>query len=77
MNYLATQKLFDDPAFVAYLNYLQYFARPEYAKFLTYPLPTLRALRLLQQERFRNDVLMPETIIKLTGAGASAVPGEQ
>lgn len=77
MNYLATQKLYDEPAFVAYLDYLQYFARPEYAKFLTYPLPTLRALRLLQQERFRNDVLMPETIAKLMEADAQAVPGER
>lgn len=77
MNYLATQKLYDEPAFVAYLDYLQYFARPEYAKFLTYPMPTLRALRLLQQERFRNDVLMPETIAKLMEVDAQAVPGER
>ena len=76
MNYLAAQKLFDDPTFVAYLDYLQYFARPEYAKFLTYPLPTLRALRLLQQERFRKDVLMPETIVKLMEADAWTLAGE-
>jgi hypothetical protein len=24
----------EDPAFIAYLDYLQYFARPEYVKFL-------------------------------------------
>ena len=36
LNHLATQKLFDDGSFVAYLGYLQYFARPEYAKFLMY-----------------------------------------
>ncbi len=27
--------MFDDPSFVAYLDYLQYFAKPEYTKFLT------------------------------------------
>ena len=34
LNHLATQKLFDNPAFVAYLSYLQYFSQPEYAKYL-------------------------------------------
>ncbi|KAI9852366.1 MAG: hypothetical protein M1838_000888 [Thelocarpon superellum] len=65
LNYLATQKLFDDAAFVAYLDYLQYFTRPEYAKFLLYPGPTLKSLELLQQERFRVAILSPETVNKM------------
>lgn len=76
MNYLATQKLFDDPAFVAYLDYLQYFKEPAYAKYLTYPAPTLKALQLLQQERFRRDILMPETVARLIEGGIKAVLGE-
>jgi mediator of RNA polymerase II transcription subunit 31 len=62
LNHLATQKLLQDPSFVAYLNYLQYFSKPEYTKYLTYPGPTLKALQLLQQERFRKDILSPETV---------------
>jgi mediator of RNA polymerase II transcription subunit 31 len=34
LNYLAAQKLFDKPEFVAYVGYLQYFKQPKYAKFL-------------------------------------------
>ncbi|KAI9849438.1 MAG: hypothetical protein M1837_004058 [Sclerophora amabilis] len=66
LNHLATQKLFDNPSLVAYLHYLQYFARPEYVKFLTYPGPTLKALQLLQQESFRKDILSPDTARRLT-----------
>jgi hypothetical protein len=35
LNHLASQKLLDEPSFVAYLDYLQYFASPEYIRFLT------------------------------------------
>ena len=82
LNHLAATQMFDDPCFVAYLDYLQYFTRPEYTKFLThvprpglftasadqsrsYPLPTLKALQLLQQGRFRQDILSPDTVAKL------------
>lgn len=34
LNFLATQKLYEKPDFVAYLAYLQYFKEPRYAKFL-------------------------------------------
>ncbi len=36
LNHLATQKVFDQAEFIAYLDYLQYFRKPEYAKYLTY-----------------------------------------
>jgi mediator of RNA polymerase II transcription subunit 31 len=47
---------------VAYLSYLQYWSHPPYLKYLTYPGPTLKHLELLQQERFRQDILNPEIV---------------
>jgi len=72
LNHLATQKLLDDPSFVAYLKYLQYFNEPKYTKYLTYPGPTLKALQLLQQEKFRQDILSPETVGRLIEGGVTA-----
>ncbi|TIA80626.1 hypothetical protein D6C76_03078 [Aureobasidium pullulans] len=72
LNHLATQKLLDDPEFVAYLAYLQYFAEPKYIKYLSYPGPTIRALELLQQERFRKDILIPETVARMAEEGLQA-----
>lgn len=65
LNHLASQKLLQDPSFIAYLRYLLYFTKPEYTKYILYPGPTLRALELLQHERFRQDILSPETVAKL------------
>lgn len=76
MNFLASQKYFDDPAFVAYLEYLQYFKQPQYTKYLSYPAPTLKALELLQQEKFRKEVLMPEVVARLIEGGVKAAVGE-
>ena len=59
LSHLAAQKLLDRPSFIAYLNYLQYWKQPQYARYLTYPGPTLRALELLQQERFRREIISP------------------
>ncbi|THX34309.1 hypothetical protein D6C83_06101, partial [Aureobasidium pullulans] len=72
LNHLATQKLLDDAEFVAYLAYLQYFAEPKYIKYLSYPGPTIRALELLQQERFRKDILIPETVARMAEEGLQA-----
>ncbi len=77
LNYLATTKVFDEPTFIAYLDYLQYFSKPEYAKYLSYPAPTLKALELLQQERFRKDILMPETVGRMVEGGMRAGVGDQ
>ncbi|KAJ5161296.1 hypothetical protein N7492_006688 [Penicillium capsulatum] len=58
----------DVEAFAAYLAYLySYWKTPEYSQFLTHPGPTLRALRLLQEERFRRDIIMPQVIEGLAG----------
>ena len=35
LNHLASQKLLDNPDFVRYLDYLQYFKQPQYLKFLS------------------------------------------
>jgi mediator of RNA polymerase II transcription subunit 31 len=40
LNYLAVQKMFDKPDFVAYLSYLQYFKQPAYVKYLQYVIPS-------------------------------------
>ncbi|KAL6704106.1 Mediator of RNA polymerase II transcription subunit 31 [Coniothyrium glycines] len=75
LNYLAQQKTLDKPEFVAYLAYLQYFKHPNYARFLHHPGPTLRALELLQQERFRQDILTPAVMDRLIIDGQrNAVP---
>ena len=55
--------------FIAYLAYLQYFAQPPYLKFLNYPGPTLKNLELLQNERFRRDILSPDVVARLGEEG--------
>ncbi|KAF1919143.1 mediator of RNA polymerase II transcription subunit 31 [Ampelomyces quisqualis] len=78
LNYLATQKYLDKPEFVAYLSYLQYFRQPEYIQFLHHPGPTLRALELLQQERFRQDMMTPGLMHKMQIEGQrNAVPAQR
>ena len=72
LNYLASQKLLQSPELVAYLKYMQYWTRPEYVKYLNYPGPTLRALELLQVERFRAEVLSPEIVGRLMEEGIRA-----
>lgn len=72
LNHLASQKLLSDPAFVAYLDYLQYWTKPPYIKYLTYPGPTLKHLQLLQQERFRQDIISPELVAALAGEDIKA-----
>lgn len=62
-------------AFAAYLAYLySYWKTPEYSQFLTHPGATLRALRLLQEETFRHDIIRPQVIEGLAGMD---VNGEQ
>ncbi|KAG0268751.1 hypothetical protein DFQ27_005831 [Actinomortierella ambigua] len=57
---LAQQRYFDDEAFLNYIDYLQYFRRPEYAKFIIYP-HCLHFLTLLQSPSFREALLKQET----------------
>lgn len=69
LNHLASLKLLQAPDFVAYLKYLQYWTRPEYIRYFSYPGPTIRALELLQEERFRTEVLSPEVVGMLMQEG--------
>ncbi|KAL2794505.1 mediator of RNA polymerase II transcription subunit 31 [Aspergillus keveii] len=67
-------------AFAAYLAYLySYWKTPEYAQFLTHPGASLRALRLLQEENFRRDIIRPQIIEGLAGLGINGTDelGEQ
>jgi mediator of RNA polymerase II transcription subunit 31 len=72
LHYLASQKYFENPEFVAYMEYLQYFSKPEYLKYLQYPGPTLRALELLQEERFRKEILIPAVAERMLAEGFEA-----
>lgn len=72
LNHLAAQKLLQQPAFVEYLRYLQYWSRPPYIKYLAYPGPTLRNLELLQQEAFRKAVISPEFVDAMVADGMKA-----
>jgi mediator of RNA polymerase II transcription subunit 31 len=74
----------DTKAFAAYLAYLySYWKTPEYSQFLTHPGATLRALRLLQEDTFRRDIIRPQVIEGLAGVSLEgeqtdiAEPGEQ
>ncbi|CAL5867900.1 uncharacterized protein PFLUO_LOCUS2122 [Penicillium psychrofluorescens] len=67
----------DAQAFAAYLAYLyNYWKTPQYAQFLTHPGPTLRALRLLQEDAFRRDIILPQVIESLAGVGVPGAPTE-
>ncbi|KAK4447470.1 mediator of RNA polymerase [Podospora aff. communis PSN243] len=72
LNHLASRKLLSNPSFIAYLNYLQYWSRPPYIKYLTYPGPALKNLQLLQQEKFRQDIISPDFAQALTVEGMRA-----
>lgn len=80
LQHLAGRKLLDDPSFLAYLDYLSYWRRPEYVRHLLYPAPSLAALELLKDPRFRKDILAPETVSALAGRwvedAATGVDGE-
>lgn len=72
LNHLASQKFLNNPAFIAYLAYLQYWSRPPYIKYLNYPGPTLKHLELLQEERFRQDIISPDLVQALAAEGIKA-----
>ena len=55
LHHLALNRFLEEPDFIAYLKYLQYWREPQYAKFLVYP-HALYFLDLLQQEDFRKQL---------------------
>ncbi|KAI0041752.1 SOH1-domain-containing protein [Auriscalpium vulgare] len=52
---LAQQGVLNQPAFVNYLEYLQYWKEKDYARFILYP-HALHHLELLQHEKFREEI---------------------
>lgn len=58
---LAKETYLDDPAFVAYLEYLRYWERPEYARFIHYP-HALFFLDQLQRKEFRRAMANPRAV---------------
>lgn len=72
LNHLAVHKYFEQPGFVDYLRYLQYWSHPPYLKYLQYPGPTLKNLQLLQQERFRTEILDGSVVQALVEEGVRA-----
>ncbi|KAG0651659.1 Mediator complex subunit 31 [Hyphodiscus hymeniophilus] len=72
LNHLAVHKYFEQPGFVEYLRYLQYWTRPPYLKYLQYPGPTLKNLELLQQARFRTEILDINVVASLAEEGKKA-----
>ncbi|KAG8762431.1 suppressor of hpr1 [Ceratobasidium sp. 423] len=61
---LASEGLLEDQAFINYLQYLQYWRKSEYARFIVYP-HCLHFLELLQHEQFRNELKNPVTRMRL------------
>lgn len=55
LNFLAQRGYLKEKAFVNYLGYLQYWKRPEYSRYLKYPM-CLYFLELLQYEHFRREI---------------------
>eukprot|EP01134_Creolimax_fragrantissima_P005625 CFRG5625T1 len=56
LNWLAQQRLLQQPEFVNYLSYLQYWRTSEYAKFIAFP-HCLHFLDLLQHKPFRDAII--------------------
>ena len=66
----------DASRFAAYLAYLySYWRTPQYSKYLSHPGAVLRSLELLQQERFRKEIIRPHVIAKLLEDDANELSG--
>jgi mediator of RNA polymerase II transcription subunit 31 len=67
----------DASRFAAYLAYLYtYWRTPQYSKYLSHPGAVLRSLELLQQERFRKDIIRPDVIARLLEDGTNEIGGQ-
>lgn len=62
--FLAQRALFINESFIAYLKYLLYWKRPEYACYISYP-AGLRMLERMQEPNFRMKLADPEFIGKI------------
>lgn len=55
----------DAHKFARYLEYLLYWKKPEYSRYLTHPAATIRNLELLQYQSFRSSVQHPDLTARL------------
>lgn len=55
LNWLAQNRTLEEPAFVNYLKYLEYWRKPEYSCYILYP-HCLHLLELLQHKEFRETI---------------------
>ena len=68
----------DASRFAAYLAYLySYWRTPQYSKYLSHPGAVLRSLELLQQERFRKEIIRPDVIARLLEGGTNETNGDE
>lgn len=56
---LAQQNILDQPAFINFVEYLQYWREKDYARFIHYP-HALHHLELLRHARFRAEIKKDE-----------------
>jgi mediator of RNA polymerase II transcription subunit 31 len=57
LNFLAVNKYFDDPAFIQFLEYLQYFKLPQYSKHLYFPQCLAFLDALISRPNFRTQLV--------------------
>lgn len=69
---LAQNEYLDDPDFVAYLKYLLYWKKPEYAKFIVFP-HALSFLHLLQEAPFRENLKRGKSISSISGVDMNCI----
>eukprot|EP00775_Hariotina_reticulata_P012792 gene12792-12920_t len=61
---LALNKYFEDPSFMNYLRYLEYWRQPQYVTYIRFP-HCLQMLDLLQSENFRKAIATPAVMEEL------------
>lgn len=59
VHFLAQNQFLEDPRFLRYLEYLEYWRKPENAKSIVYP-NCLHMLTLLKQPMFRQEICKVE-----------------
>lgn len=75
--YLEYLQYFQEPKYLKYLQYVNW-RGPRYSCLLNtndcsrYPGPTLRALELLQEERFRKEIIIPAVVEAMVNSGIEA-----
>ena len=54
LHFLAENRYFEDAGFIEYLEYMQYWTRPEYAQYIRYPHCLWFLRMILESEALRN-----------------------